>query len=126
MSKAFNGGPIAKPQPDDLKLRKLVVKLGNAYVGLSTQDRRKVLRLLERVIFGEKTAVSFWDRWSQEDMRACYTQLQPISQKIAKVWHRWASEHLKTGHNICLVVRCLMDELICRMWREEAQSETDE
>ncbi len=42
MAKALIEGPAAGPQPVDLKLRKLIVNLGNEYVRLSARDRRKV------------------------------------------------------------------------------------
>lgn len=112
----------AGTQPDDFKLRKLVVNLGNAYVRLAARDRRKVMRLFEQIAFGKASSASYWDRWSKDDMKTCYLQLQPISQKFANYMRRWAAQHLKTGGNNKLALKCLMDELECRTWIEDPES----
>ena len=117
MEKVFSEGPVAESRPD--RIRKLLVKLGNAYVRLAVKDRRKVMRLLEQFAFGNASSVSYWDRWSKDDVRACCLQLQPISQKMANDLRRWASERLKRGENSKLALKCLMDELIVRTWIEE-------
>jgi hypothetical protein len=119
MYKKNNSDRDAGLQPDDFKLRKVLVNLGNAYVRLAARDRRKVMRLLEQLAFGKASSVSYWDRWSKEDMKRCYLQLQPISQKMANDLRRWASEHLKAGRNNKLTLKCLMDELVRRVWMEE-------
>jgi cellobiose phosphorylase len=106
-------------QPDFVKLRKFVVNLGNAYVRLAAKDRRKVMRLLEKLAFGKASSVSYWDRWSKDDMKSCCLQIQPISQKMANDLRRWASELLETERNKKLDLKCLMDELIIRTWIEE-------
>jgi hypothetical protein len=119
MKKIKREGSVVEAQPDYLKLRRFLVNLGNAYVRLSAPDRRKVMRLLERFAFGKASSVSDWDRWSKDDMQACYLKLQPISQKMANDMRRWASELLKTGHNKKLALKCLIDELDFRRWIEE-------
>jgi hypothetical protein len=119
MGYGYSGGSDAGLQPDALEFRKMVVNLGNMFVRLAAAERRKVLSILEGVAFGKKTTVSYLDRWSKADMRTCYAQLQPISQKMANGWRRGASEYLKTGDNNCLAMKCLMDELVCRTWIEE-------
>jgi hypothetical protein len=119
MKKAFNEGPVAGPQPVDFELRKLVVNIANTYVRLTAKDRRKVMRLLEQFTFGKASSASYWDRWSTDDMKHCYLQLQPISQTMANYWRRWASELLEAGRNNKLAMKCLMDELVCRRWIEE-------
>jgi hypothetical protein len=119
MGKALSEGPVQGLQPEGLKLRKLKVNLGNAYVRLTAADRRKVMRLLEQFTFGKASTASYWDRWSKDDAKSCCLQLQPISQKMANDLRRWASELLKTGGNDKLALKCLMDELIVRTWIEE-------
>ena len=74
------------------------------------------MRLLEQFTFGKTSTASYWDRWSKDDMKSCYLQLQPISQKMANDLRRWASELLKAGRNNKLALKCLMDELVCRGW----------
>ena len=118
MGKTFNERPAAGLQPDEFKVRKLIVNLGNAYVRLVARDRRKVMRLLEQFAFGK--ASTYWDRWSADDMQACHLQLQSISPKMAKDFRRWSSELLKAGDNTTLALNCLIDELVCRIWIEEA------
>lgn len=119
MEKAVSEGPVAGPQPDNIKLHKLVVNLGNCYVRLAKRDRRKVMRLLKKLAFGKASSASYWDRWSKDDAKSCCQQLQPISKKMANDLRRWASELLKTGGNVKLTLKCLMDELDCRQWIEE-------
>jgi hypothetical protein len=119
MENTHSEGPVAKPQPDNFKLRKLEVNLGNAFVRLAAKDRRKVMRLLNQLAFGKASSVSYWDRWSKDDMKSCCLQMQPISQKMANDLRRWASELLRTGRNNKLDLKCLMDELIIRTWIEE-------
>jgi hypothetical protein len=75
MKKIKSEGSVAGTQPDYFKLRKLFAKLGNTYVRLSARDRRKVMRLLERLTFGKASSVSYWGRWSKDDMQGCCLQL---------------------------------------------------
>jgi hypothetical protein len=119
MAKPYSEELVAGVQPYDLKLRKLVFNLGNAYVRLVARDRRKVMRLLEQFAFGKNRTASYWDRWSKDDMKCCYLQLQPISQRMANDLRRWASVLLKAGRNNKLALKCLMDELVVRKWIEE-------
>jgi hypothetical protein len=72
MEKTYGEESVAVPLPDDFKLRKLVVNLGNAYVRLTAADRRKVMRLLEQLAFGKASSASYWDCWSMDDMKSCY------------------------------------------------------
>lgn len=106
-------------QPDDFKLRKLVANLGNAYVRLAAKDRQKVMRLIEKFTFGNASSVSYWDRWSKDEMTRCFLQMKPVSAKIANDFRRWANELLKAGRNYKLALKCLMDELQVRTWIEE-------
>jgi hypothetical protein len=119
MKKTYGEWPVADLQPDNFKLRKLVVNLGNAYVRLAARDRRKIIRALEQFAFGKTSSVSYRDPWFKGHMKCCYLQLQPISQKMANNFRRWASELLKTGHNNRLALKSLIDELFCRQWIEE-------
>lgn len=120
MSKEKKEGRHAGPQADALKLRKATVNLGNTFVRLAARDRRKVLRILERLAFRKNGKYShYWDRWTADDSGACYLQLQPISQEFANGWRRWASKLLQTGDNCDLRLECLMGELVCRTWIEE-------
>jgi hypothetical protein len=77
------------------------------------------MRLLEQFTFGKTSTTSYWDRWSKDDMKCCYLQLHPISQKMANDLRRWASELLKAGRNNKFALKCLMDELVVRKWIEE-------
>jgi hypothetical protein len=119
MNQTQNQGSDAGPQLDTIKVKKIVVNMGNTYVRLAARDRRKVKRLIEKVIFKKADSAYYWDRWTKEEMQACYMQLLPISQKMANGWRRWASAHLKAGENYCLSINVLMDTLICRRWIEE-------
>ena len=106
-------------RPDELKIRRIVVNLGNVFVRLTAADRKKVLRILEKVAYGKTGTTFYWDCWSEDDMRACHRQLKPISQKMAYGWSRWASLHLKAACNNRLAMKRLVDELVCRTWIEE-------
>jgi hypothetical protein len=119
MEKAMSEGLVAGPQPDDFKLRKLLVNLGNAYVRLTARDRRKVMHLLKQLAFGKASSASYWDLWSKDDAKSCYLLLKPISPKMASDLRRWTSGLLKTGGNNKLALKCLMDELTVRTWIEE-------
>ena len=119
MEERKNRVRAAGTQPDDFKLRKLEVNLGNAYMRLAARDRRKVMRLFGQIVFGKGSSGSYWDNWSKDDMKTCYLQLLPISQKFAKDMRRWASQISKTGDNNKLALKCLIEELIYRRWIEE-------
>lgn len=119
MEKAVSEGPVAVQQPDNTKLRKFVVNLGNCYVRLTPRDRRKVMRRLEKLAFGKASSACYWDRWSMDEVKSCCLQLRPISKKMANDMLRWASELSKTGGNVKLALKCLMDELTIRTWIEE-------
>jgi len=109
----------AAPQLDDFKIRKVEVNLGNAFVRLAAKDRRKVLALLKRHGYGKTGTISNWDRWSKDDMKCCYQQLQPISQKMANDLRRWASLHLKTERKYRFAIISLAEGFECRRWMEE-------
>jgi len=119
MKEPLSEGPSQGPLPDGVKLRKLTVNLGNTYVRLTAAGRRKVMRALEQFTFANNDSAAERDLWSKEEMKTCYLQLTPISQKMANDLRRWASEHLKVGHNNRLALKCLMDELVVRTWIEE-------
>jgi hypothetical protein len=119
MAKTHSNGLLAGPQPDEFELRKLRVTLGNAFVRLAVRDRQKVMRALEQFTFGNNDSAAERDLWSKEEMKTCYLQLKPISQKMANYLRRWASEHLKMGHNNRLALKSLIDELVVRTWIEE-------
>lgn len=118
MNQTQNQGWDVGPQLDTLKVDKIVANLGNIYVRLAARDRRKVMRLLEQVI-DKNTGTYDWDRWTEDEERACYLQLQPISQKMANGWRRWASAHLKAGQNYLCAIRFLVGTLTWRRWIEE-------
>ena len=110
MEKTHSVGSVG-PRPDDVKLHKLMVNLGNAYVRLAERDRRKVMRLLDQITFGKGSSGSYWERWSKDDMQAWYLKLKPISPKMANDLRLFASVLLKTGRNDKLALRWLVDEL---------------
>jgi hypothetical protein len=70
MEQTYCDGSVAEPQPDEFKLRKLRVNLGNAFVRLAVRDRLKVMRSLNQFTFGNTGAVSYRDPWSKDDMKA--------------------------------------------------------
>jgi hypothetical protein len=119
MVQTHSEGAVPGPQPGEVKLRKLKVTLGNAYVRLTARDRQKVMRTLEQFTYGKKSSASHWYFWSKDEMKSCYLQLKPISQKMANDLRRWALELLKVGHNNRLAAKSLMDELSCRRSIEE-------
>ena len=108
---------------DALELRKVEAHLGNSFVRLTAADRKKVLRAFRQFAFGKNSSVAYWDLWSKDEMKTCCLQLKPISQEMANDLRRWASEHLKVGHNNCLALKCLMEELVIRVWIEEPESD---
>jgi replication-associated recombination protein RarA len=119
MHQTSNQSRAAEPQVDTIKLREVKVNLGNVFVRLAAGDRRKVLRLLEQLVYKKTGTTSYRDRWSKDDMRACYLKLRAISQKMANGFRRFASMLLKAGHNNCLAMKCLVDELVWRRWIEK-------
>jgi len=119
MEQTYSEAPVSRPQPEEFKLRKLKVSLGNAYVRLAARDRQKVIRAMAEFTFGKKSSATYWDPWSNDEMKRCYLQLKPISKKMANDLRRWASEHLKAGWNNRLALKALMDELDCRRSIEE-------
>jgi cellobiose phosphorylase len=122
MNQTQNQGWLAEMQLI-LKRQKANDNFCNAYVRLPAPERRNVLRLLRRLAYRKTGTNSYWDRWTTDDMRACYLKLQPISQKLANGWRRWASPHLKAGLNYRLAMIVLVDSMVCQMWIE-ADSET--
>ena len=118
MGKTHVEGPNMGLQVDAIELRKVEVNLGNAFVRLAAADRRKVLRSLEQLVYGNSETTSHWDPWSKDDVRRCYRKLLRISQEMADGWGRWAFKLLKTGNNTRLNMKCLVDELVCREWIE--------
>ena len=122
MRNTYSEASVTAPQPDEIKLRRLKVTLGNLYVRLAARERRKVMRLLEQFTFGKKRSAADSDPWSKAEMKLCYSQLVPISQEFANDFRRWASELLRVGHNNRLALRCLLDELEVRTWIEDPES----
>ena len=122
MKKTNSEGPVAWPQPDNIKLRKLEVRLGNLHVRQTKRNRLTVMRALKQVTFGKASSVSYWDRWSKDEMKRCFLQLQPVSEEMANDFRCWAFELLKTGSNNKLMLKCLMDELEVRTWMEDPKS----
>jgi hypothetical protein len=122
MAKKYNDEPVSEPQPNDFKLRKFRVNLGNAFVRLTAPERLKVMRALGQFVFGKNSSVAHWDLWSKSEMMTCYLQLKPISQEMADELRNWASEHLKAEHNNRLALKSLIDELVVRNWLEEPES----
>jgi hypothetical protein len=130
MKKSKNNRWVAEPQPDNFKLRKLSVKLDRAYMRVVTPDRRRVMRLsvpvrqwvmrlLEQFTFGKTGTASSRAPRTKDDIKCCYLQLQPISQKMANDFRRWASELLKAEHNYRLAVGSRIAELVRRARAEE-------
>jgi hypothetical protein len=119
MVQTHSEGTVPGPQPGEVKLRKLKVTLGNAYVRLAARDRQKVMRTLKQFAFGKKSSVSYWDPWSKDEAKLCHLQLKPISPKMANDLRRWASELLKVGWNNRLALKSLIDDLDCRRSIEE-------
>jgi len=122
MVKKSTDGLIAEPQPNNLNISKLIVNLANDYVRLGKCDRRKAMRVLKKFLLGKASSVSYWDRWSKDDMKCCYLQLQPISKKMANDFRRWAAELLKAERNNKLALICLIDDLEVRTWIEDPES----
>src|SRR5208283_843468 len=97
MAKIGSAGLAPGPQPNDFEIRKLTVKLGNAYVRLTAAKRRKVVRAFKEFAFGKANTASYWDIWSKDDAECCYLKLKSISPKMANLLRRWASEILRIG-----------------------------
>ena len=125
MDQKQNQRRVAAPQLDTLKLLKIQDRFCTLYSQLATPNRRKVSRLLERLACRKTDTNSDLDRWTTDDVQACYLQLRLISQEMAHVWRRWASAHLKMGLNCRLVIIVLVDALVCRMWLEESLVDSD-
>ena len=116
MTKKSSVGQLAVQLPDDFKIRKLEVNLINEYLRRTEPDRQKVTGLLDKFFLGQADTLPTWEHWSEDDMQACYLHLQPISQRLANDFRRWASELLKAGCNSRLAVGLLKDELQERGW----------
>jgi hypothetical protein len=123
MVKKRSEGLIAGHLPNEFEIRKLTTKLGNSFVRLTAAQRRKVMRALKQLTFGKVSSVSERDLWSKDEALTCYLLLKPISPKMANGFHRWTSEHLKTGRNNKLVLDCLMGTLDVRAWIEDPESD---
>jgi len=54
MEQTYSEAPVSRPQPEEFKLRKLKVSLGNAYVRLAARDRQKVIRAMAEFTFREE------------------------------------------------------------------------
>ena len=119
MGKTHVEGPNMGLQVDAIELRKVEVNLGNAFVRLGAADRRKVLRSLEQLVYGNSETTSHWDLWTKDDVGRCYRKLLRISQEMADGWGRWAFTLLKTGNNTRQNMKCFVDELVWREWIEE-------
>ena len=78
MEKASSEEPVQGPPPDGLKLRKLMVNLGNAFVRLTAADRRKVMRLIQHFAFGKNRTVSYWEHWSNDGLKFCCLQMKRL------------------------------------------------
>ncbi len=122
MKKTHVGGPYVGLKLYALEFRKLEARLANLFVRLTAADRREVMRALGQFVFGENSSAAYWDLWSKAEMMTCYLQLKPISQEIADELRRWASEHLKVGHNNRLALKPLVDELVFRNWLQAPES----
>lgn len=114
MKKTNGEGPVAALRPIELRLRRLVIKLGKAYVRLAEPDRQRVMRLTEEFSSGKTSTASHRYPWSKADIERCYLQLQPISQKMANDFRRWASEYRETEHQFRLAFRVRIAELVRR------------
>jgi hypothetical protein len=125
MKKTNSEGAGAAPQLDDFKIHKFLVNLSNAHVRLTAANRRKVMRLLQEFAFGNASSVSYWDRWSKDEMKRCFLRMKPISPKMASGFRRWAAQHLEAGRNEKLALKILMDELEIRTWIEDPESGVD-
>ena len=119
MGKTHVEGPNMGLQVDAFELRKLEVNLCNVFVRLGAADRRKVLRSLEQLVYGNSETTSHWDLWTKDDVGRCYRKLLRISQEMADGWGRWAFTLLKTGNNTRQNMKCFVDELVWREWIEE-------
>jgi hypothetical protein len=126
MDKTHSNGLVAGPQPNEFEIRKLTTKLGNSFVRLTAAKRRNFMRALKHFMFGKASSISERDFWSKDEAKTCYLLLKPISPKMANDFRRWTSEHLKTGRNNKLALKCLMDDLVIRTWIEDPESDCDE
>ena len=130
MAKAHSDGLVTGRQPDDFKFRELSVKLDKALMRVATPDRRRVMRLsalnrkwvkrlLEQFTFRKTSTGSYRAPRNKDDIKCCYLQLQPISQKITDDFRRWAYELLKAEHDYRLAVKSRIAELVRRARAEE-------
>jgi hypothetical protein len=119
MTKTCSEGLLAGPQPNDFKIRKLLVSLGNTYVRCTPAERRNIMRALKTFAFGKAKSISLYDTWSEDDAKTCDQTLKAISPKMANDFRRWAAELLRDGRNIVGNVKRLEDELVVRASIEE-------
>ena len=119
MTKTSRVGQLAAQLPNDFKIHKLLVSLGNTYVRRTAADRRKVMRALNKFAFGKSNSVFLCDLWSEDDAKSCYLELKAISPKMANDFRSWAAELLRVGHNRMGALKRLEDTLVVRTWMEE-------
>ena len=115
MKRTYSDGPVAGTRPDDSTVRNLEAKLCNSYVRLAAPDRQKVVRIIKQFAFGKACSTSYWDWWSNYNLKSCYRQLKPISQEMANDLLSFASELLKLEENYCLALEALAEQAQARM-----------
>jgi hypothetical protein len=64
MGRIISARSGAEPLPDDFKIHRLLVNLGNAYVRRSAAERRNIMRAFNKFAFGKAKSASYWDLWS--------------------------------------------------------------
>jgi hypothetical protein len=117
MANALNGRLDAAAQPYALKKNETIFNLSYSFAQLTAVNRRKVLRIFERVVMNRDTCDC--SSSSEDEMWASYAKLQPISQELANCWCRWASQFLKNGQDNCRRLLALVEGLIWEWWMEE-------
>ena len=120
MPQKYRENSLLYPDSHEIRHRKLIVSLGNAFVRLTARDRQKVIRILTQFTFGNANNIAYWVPWSKNELKRCNLQLIPISQKMANDLYRWGSELLKAGYNKRIALKRLLDELHYRRSIEKA------
>ena len=112
MKKTNGKGPLAVLGPIELRLDRLLGKLVKAYGRLAEPDRQRVKRLTFEFSSGKTSTASRHHAWTKADIKRCYLQLQPISQKMANDFRLWASEYRETEHQFRLAFGSLIADLV--------------
>ena len=82
------------------------------------------MRFLERLVYNKTNNItSYRDSRTKVDLQDCYMELRPISPKLATCFRRLATMLLKAGHNNCLAMKAVVDELEVRTWIEDPKSD---